>query len=80
MTDIDTLHNRAVINGLNLLIIKLFQPSLICSFSSLQITAFCDDTTTFSDQGTCGIDGKCQCDAGIIGDDCSEGKSIYNIE
>ena len=62
----------AIINGL-----ILFHPTLICSLFSLQIPAFCDDTTTCSDQGTCGIDGTCQCDAGKTGDDCSDGKSIY---
>ena len=68
-------------NVLNLLVIKLLQPSTLnCSFSSLKLLAYCVAETTCNGNGTCGLDGICQCDKGLTGSDCTDStsKSIYN--
>ena len=39
------------------------------------MSAFCNPNTTCNGQGTCGLDGNCQCSDGQIGVDCS-GKLI----
>ena len=43
-------------------------------FFSRQQIVYCVAATTCSGQGTCGDDGLCQCDAGLTGADCTEGK------
>ena len=48
-------------------------------FSISKIIAACIAATTCTGQGTCGVDGMCQCDSGLTGADCSQGKSILNI-
>ena len=57
---------------MNIIIRQFYFQLMDYPVSSLQLIVFCDATATCSDQGTCGIDGICQCVEGKKGANCSE--------
>ena len=59
---------------MNIIIRQFYFELMDFPVSSFQLLVFCDATATCSDQGTCGIDGICQCVEGKQGADCSEDK------